>query len=797
MVALLALHAVAGVVALSGARRLGRWVLVLGGVAPAATVVWAATKAGAVLDGGTVVQSVEWVPELDLGIDLRLDAFSLLMVVLVSGIGTLVFAYAWSYFGRAEKVGRVAGLLTLFAGAMLGVVLADNLLLLYVCWELTSITSYLLIGVDDAEPRARAAALHALLVTSLGGLAMLAGLVVLGQQAGTFRIGALLADPPSGTVVAVALVLVLVGAFTKSAQYPFHSWLPEAMVAPTPISAYLHSAAMVKAGVYLVALLAPAFATEGVWRPLVVVVGLTSMVAGGLRALRPFDLKQLLAFGTISQLGFLMVLVGVGLPEATAAGCALLLAHGLFKASLFMVVGIVDHETHTRDVRELPLLGRGWGVARAAAVLSAASMAAVPPLAGFIAKEKAYEAFLHGGTGERLILVGIVAGSVLTVAYSLRLVAAVVRPDAVAPVPASTPRRVLAMGPAIAFVAPAALLAGLSLLLGLDPALWTTLVDQAAQTLDPSSGAALKLWPGVNTALLLSALTLALGVGLFAARRAIERAQARVAPRTTGAAVYERTVTRVLDGAADVTAAVQSGSLPIYVAITLTTAAVVPAVGMLSGVWWPGWPELVGHAANLPIAGALVVGALAATLATRRFVAALFLGAVGYGMTIFFVVHGAPDLALTQFAVETLTVVAFLLVLRRLPDRFEQRAPAVGPAVRLAVSAAVGAFVVLMAIGAAGSRTEPSVSTTMSERALPDGDGRNVVNVILVDIRGMDTLGEVTVLVAAGIGIVALARVGERPRDPAGPRRRRRSGRPDEPAEVEGPAGPAGQAVAS
>lgn len=774
MLALLALHGIAGVVALSGARRLGRWALVLGAVAPAVTVAWAATQAGTVLDGGTVVQSVTWVPELDLGIDLRFDAFALLMVLLVSGIGTLVFAYAWSYFGTTEKVGRAAGLLTLFAGAMLGVVLADNLLLLYVCWELTSVTSYLLIGVDDAEPRARAAALHALLVTSLGGLAMLAGLVLLGQQGGTFRIGALLADPPSGTVVAVALVLVLLGAFTKSAQYPFHSWLPEAMVAPTPISAYLHSAAMVKAGVYLVALLAPAFATQGVWRPLVVVVGLTSMVAGGLRALRPFDLKQLLAFGTISQLGFLIVLLGVGRPEATAAGCALLLAHGLFKASLFMVVGVVDHETHTRDVRELPLLGPGWGLARTTAVLSAASMAAVPPLAGFIAKEKAYEAFLHGGTGERLVLVGIVVGSVLTVAYSLRLVAALVRPDAVAP--AATPRRVLETGPAVAFVAPAALLAGLSLLLGLDPALWTTLVDQAALALDPASGAALKLWPGLNTALLLSALTLALGVAVFVARARVARAQSRLAPRTTGALVYEGIVTRVLDRAADVTAAVQSGSLPIYVAITLTTAAVVPTVGMLTGEWWPGWPELVGHAANLPIAGALVVGALAATLATRRFAAALFLGAVGYAMTLFFVVHGAPDLALTQFAVETLTVVAFLLVLRRLPDRFERRAPAVGTGVRLAVSAAVGAFVVLMAIGTAGSRTEPSVSTTMSERALPDGDGRNVVNVILVDIRGLDTLGEVTVLVAAGIGIVALARVGERPRELRRPRPRR-SGR--------------------
>ena len=762
LLALLALHAIAGLAALSGARRLGRWALVLGGLAPAVTITWAASRAGAILDGDVITEQVSWVPGLDLSLDLRLDAFSLLMIVLVSGIGTLVFAYAWSYFGRAEKVGRVAGLLTLFAGAMLGVVLADNLLLLYVCWELTSVTSYLLIGIDDDEPEARAAALHALLVTSLGGLAMLGGFVLLGQAGGTYRISALVADPPGGTLVGVALVLVLVGAFTKSAQYPFHSWLPGAMVAPTPISAYLHSAAMVKAGVYLVALLAPAFATTGVWRPLVVGVGLTTMIAGGLRALRPFDLKQLLAFGTISQLGFLMVLLGIGLPEATAAGCTLLLAHGLFKAPLFMVVGIVDHEAHTRDLRTLPRLGTGWTTVRVAAFLSAASMAAIPPLAGFLAKEKAYDAFVGGSDGERLVLAGIVAGSVLTVAYSLRLAAAFWRPDAVAP--ADGPRPVLDDGPSPTFVAPALLLAGLSLLLGLFPALWSSLVDQAAAALDPEAGASLKLWHGINTALVLSGLTLALGAGLFAARGAVARAQARLAPTVTGADVYDAVVRRVLHLAALVTSVVQSGSLPIYAAVILGTAAVVPAVGLLSGAWWPGWPTLVTRAADLPIAALLVIAALAAAMAARRFVAALFLGVAGYAMTLFFVVQGAPDLALTQFAVETLSVVVFLLVLRRLPDRFERhRAPAVGVVPRLAVSAAVGVFVVAMAIAASGARTEPPVSREMTERALPEGDGKNVVNVILVDFRGLDTLGEVTVLVAAGIGVAALARAGQRP----------------------------------
>lgn len=776
LLGLVALHAAAGTAVLAGARRLGRRGFLIGGLAPAVTLVSVAAHAEAVLDGGDITERWSWVPGLGLDLDVRLDAFALLMVIVVSGIGSLVFAYAWHYFGTSPNSGRAAGLLTLFAGSMLGVVLADNLLLLYVFWELTSITSYLLIGIDNDNPEARSAALHALLVTGLGGLAMLGGFVVLGRDAGTFRMSELLAmPPPAGAATSVALVLVLVGAFAKSAQYPFHSWLPDAMVAPTPISAYLHSAAMVKAGVYLVARFAPTFADVGVWRPLVVSVGLVTMFAGGLRALRPFDLKRLLAFGTISQLGFLMVLFGVGRPEATAAGTALLLAHALFKAALFMVVGIVDHEAHTRDIRELPILASGWTPARLVAVISAASMAAIPPLAGFIAKEEAYGAFVEGSAADRVVLAGIVAGSVLTVAYSLRLAAALVRPDVVSgPV---EERPVSEHGPRFSFVLPGAVLTAASVLLGVAPALWSRLVDRAANSLDPSSHAHLELWHGITTPLVLSALTLGAGAALFAARRRVEAVQARLAPKVTGTDVFDGVVHAVLRLAARTTSIMQSGSLPIYVLIVLATAAIAPTWAMLSGDWWPGTPDIVGRPSDVPIAALLTAGALAATLAVRRFAAAILLGVVGYGMAVLFVVHGAPDLALTQFTVETLSVVVFLLVFTRLPDRFKRRtAPAVGRAVRLAVAAAVGVFVVLLGVAAAGSRTEPPVSRDMPELALSEGDGRNVVNVILVDIRGMDTLGEITVLVTAGIGITALARAGRRPR-PRPPRRWERRGR--------------------
>lgn len=761
LIALLLLHAVCGFVILTAARQLGRRAWLVGGLAPAAVMTWVIANAGRVTGDAKVTSSTEWVSSLGLSIDLRVDAFSTLMILLISGIGTLIFFYAWHYFGTSPNGGRAAGLLTLFSGAMLGIVLADNLLVLYLFWELTSVTSYLLIGLDDAKEEARKAAQHALLVTGLGGLVMLGGFVVLGQEAGTYRISEILASPPGGTTVAVALVLILVGAFTKSAQYPFHSWLPTAMIAPTPISAYLHSAAMVKAGIYLVARLSPAFADVGIWRPLVLTVGLVTMIAGGLRALRPFDLKQLLAFGTISQLGFMMTMFGIGHPEATTAGCALILAHGLFKAALFMVVGIIDHETGTRDLRRLPLLTNGWGATRVVAIISAASMAAIPPLAGFIAKEEAYDALVSGSTGDRVVLAGIVAGSVLTVAYSLRFAAALVRPKLLGEL---TGRTIATHHPARAFVLPAAVLATGSVLLGVLPLIWSDIVDGASRSLDAGAEADLALWHGLSPALGLSALTLAFGFAVFWQRRPVASIQHRLTFPVTGTHVYEATVRGLLELAGRVTSVVQSGSLPAYIAIILVTAAVAPMSAMLTGEWWPGWPEHVGEAAQLPVIAIVVTGALAATVARRRFASAILLGVVGYGMALLFVIQGAPDLALTQFGIETLSVVVFLLVLRVLPDRFAQRTPAVGIWLRLAVSAAVGIFVVVMAVGAAGSRTAEPVSREMVEQALPEGDGKNVVNVILVDIRGMDTLGEITVLVTAGIGIVALARAGSSPK---------------------------------
>ncbi|QYG92421.1 DUF4040 domain-containing protein [Iamia sp. SCSIO 61187] len=767
MITLLALHAVLGLAALAAGDRLGRRAVWVGAVGPVAAVVWLAAVLPGVLEGRPVTEVARWVPALDIDLHLRLDGFAALMVVLVSGIGVLVFAYAGRYLSpTGAGVGRLAGLLTLFSGSMLGLVVADNLIVLYGFWELTSITSFLLIGNDHRDARARAAALQALLVTGAGGLAMLAGFIVLGQAAGTYRLSALLADPPEvGTAVGAALVLILLGAFTKSAQWPFHGWLPGAMVAPTPVSAYLHSATMVKAGVYLIARLAPAFADVGLWRPLVVTVGIVTMIVGGLRALRQTDLKLLLALGTVSQLGFMVAVFGWGSPEATLAGCVLLLAHGAFKAADFMVVGALDHQHGTRDLRRLPAPGPGWRLLAASAVVSSASMAGVPLLFGFVGKEAAFEALHHApGAGATAALVGIVLGSVLTVAYSARFalgaLGRLARPEAAAECAAGS------LGPPVpALVVPAALLSGATFVLGALPALADGLAEEAGEALDRTVGPVhLAVWHGVNLPLLLSALVLAGGAALHLGRRWVQPVLARGHTPASSSGAYGLSL-RGLNAAADrVTGVAQPGSLPIYLGVIAATAAAIPGGMLLTGPSWPGWPTLVETPAHVPAAGLVLGAALAATVVRRRFTAALYLGLVGYAMAGLFVIQGAPDLALTQVAIETLTTVLFVLVLRRLPDRFESVTPPGRRAVRLVVAGAVGATVFFLALATGAEDPPTPTADAMVERAYPDGEGRNVVNVVLVDFRGFDTLGEITVLTAAAIGTVALARAGRRPR---------------------------------
>ena len=782
---LIVVHVLLGAGLVAAGDRLGRRAFAVGALAPAATAVWLFANFGTVIDGGdggAITQRIDWAPSLGLGLDLRVDAFAAVMLALISVIGVAVCVYAVAYFGPSKPgLGRLGGLLVVFAGAMTGVVVSDHLLALFVFWELTSVTSYLLIGNDDTNPRARDAATSAILITGAGGLAMLAGLIMLGQAAGTYRLSELAGafDGDASTAIGFgSVVLVLLGAFTKSAQWPFSGWLPGAMVAPTPISTYLHAATMVKAGVFLVARLAPVMYVVDGWRPIVFIAGATTMVFGGWRALRQVDLKVLLAHGTVSQLGFMMMLAGAGTYSLTQALVVVLIAHGAFKAALFMVVGVVDHQLHTRDIRRITGIDRRWWPVYATAVVGAASMAGLPPLLGFIAKEKALLYTAEGYfTGHGAVAAAIVVGSVLTFAYSARFVLGVFGRHA-EPSSADTDHPMVlvpnAAPPSARFVAPGVVLAVFSVVAGVAPVVVDDLVHAATLAVHPDSHPSpVVLWAGFNIALWLSAAVIAIGALLVVIRRHVESAQdvfhRPVAILPTADRSFWALVTGALTGAKRVTRVLQNGSLPVYLAVILAVAAIAPTMVVFSAVGGfdivDGPDVFVDSWVNVVVYAVIVAAALAAATFRRRIAAVLMLGAVGYAMAGFYVLRGAPDLALTQFAIETLATVLFVLVMRALPPYFRAERTAIAAPIRLLIAAAVGVGVFVFALAATGARDEvasESVSVTMLERSLPDGKGSNVVNVILVDFRGLDTLGEITVLVVAALGVVALARVAHR-----------------------------------
>ena len=764
MITILALHLIAALICLAPGEHARRWTLGVATVPPLIGFVWLCTQAGAVLDGQPVVESVGWVPQIGLNLDLRLDGFALLMGLLVTGIGVLVFTYSISYFTHERAIGRMAGLLVAFAGAMLGLVLSDGLLTLFVFWELTSITSFLLIGFDDRSTAARTAAVRALLVTGMGGLCLLAGLLILGQQADTGTISQLLADAPTGAVVNAALVLVLIGAFTKSAQWPFHFWLPGAMAAPTPVSAYLHSATMVKAGIVVIARFAPAFAEAGPWRPMVVTAGVITMFVGGLGALAQQDAKLALAHGTVSQLGLLVVLFGLGTPETTFAGVVMLTAHALFKAALFLIVGIIDHGAHTRDLRRLQGLTGRLPIIATAAFLAAASMAAIPPTLGFVAKEAGLDGLIDADIGlwGVVALVGVASAAVLTVAYTGRWTWFAFRPTAPGTLdgqPGIDPARVHHPSPAFAY-APV-LLAGASLVLGLVAPVVSPFFDDVAGALTKlPEDIELALWHGPTTALAVSVVVLALGAALTV--YVVRRESGRQAPAGRGERAYATTYDELIHGAKRVTRYTQSGSLPAYLGIVFTTLLVIVVVALLSGIGdaggWP-WAD-----SALQVVAAILTGLMGLSVLTarRRFTAAVLLGGTGYGLAIVFLIYGAPDLALTQFLVETITIVMFLLVLGRLPDRWAE-GPRWAPSwVRILIAGSVGAAVAAFAMVISVSRTAPSVGDEYLARTVPEGGGRNSVNVTLVDFRGFDTQGEITVLAVAAVGVVNIVGVARR-----------------------------------
>jgi len=757
-------HALAAVLAPILLTRLpGRGFLIVAMV-PAAAFGWVVAMTPRVTGpgGGSIEERFTWVDSLGLALSFRLTTLTWLMALLVTGIGALVLMYCAYYFRADDReVRRFSGLLVGFAGAMLGLVLADDLFVLYVFWELTTVFSYLLIGHNPERKANRRAAMQALIVTTFGGLAMLVGIIMIGQSTGTYRISDILSQPPSGLAVAVALVLILVGAITKSALVPFHFWLPGAMAAPTPVSAYLHAAAMVKAGVYLVALFAPVFADVLPWRPLVLSLGVVTMLVGALRALRQYDLKLLLAYGTVSQLGFLMVLVGTGTRSSALAGVAMLVAHALFKATLFLVVGIIDRITGTRDLRELSGVRRSMRVVFVSSILAAASMAGLPPLAAFVAKESAYGSWLdiaqHGdGTGIGpvagwLVVIGLAAGSALTAAYSARFIwgAFADKPG----VPSCRPRREAPVG----FIAAPAILAVAGFVLGLLGRRETELLSPyTAQFSTGAQDEYLALWHGVSLPLVFSVLSVAAGAVVFWRQHDVEQLMTRLRWRFDAESGYRFTMRAIDRTAVEVTGATQRGSLPIYLAVIFLVLIVVPGGALIADglghIEVHGWDA----PAQLLVAGVMGLAAVLAARSRRRLKAVILAGVTGYGMAMLFILQGAPDLALTQVLVETVTLVVFVLVLRRLPTYFSDRPLTGSRWWRMALGVMVGLVMAGLTLAATGARTADPVSEGFAEPAVEYGGGHNIVNVTLVDIRAWDTMGEISVLVVAGTGVASL-----------------------------------------
>lgn len=738
-------------------RRLGRRAAAPVVAGPVALVALAAAQAPAVWDGATLVERYPWAPGIGLWLSFRLDGLSLLFVLLVSGLGAVVAAYSAGYLKDNPRLGEFWGLLLFFMAAMLGLVLAGNLLVLFGFWELTSISSFLLIGFEHKHERARRAAWQALLVTAGGGLAMLAGFVMLGQMAGSYEIAVLFeraAQIRAHPLYIPALLLVALGAFTKSAQFPFHFWLPSAMQAPTPVSAYLHSATMVKAGVYLLARLNPVLGGTEIWFWLLVVVGGITALGGAGQAVQRKDLKQLLAYSTISVLGMLTLLIGIGSTAALQAVPVYLLGHALYKAALFMGAGCVDHETGTRNTDALGGLARYMPATAGILIAAAASKAGVAPMFGFIGKEMVYEAAQQARAALWVTGTLFVANALLVavaVMVSLRIL--------------SGKRR---GGHPHIHEAPAAMWAGgmipaaLGLLCGLAPALAEPAAAGAWRAIDPLAAGGhlhLALFHGFNLTLLLGTATLAAGAAGYFARGRLRELGERLSPaaRFGPASAYAGLLEGTLRFAAWQTRRLQNGKLRFYVmavvlaALALTGLPLVSQLGSLP-------PPRIGtfHVHEAAIAAVIVLAALAAVGARSRLQAVAALGAAGLGVSVLFALMGAPDLAMTQLAVETLLVVLLVLVFHHLPD-FTARTPPKGRARDASIALAGGALMAAL-VYVAGSTPNDSIAGYYLENSLKLAGGRNVVNVILTDFRALDTLGEITVLAAAALGVYALLR---------------------------------------
>ncbi len=722
---------------------------------------WLAPLMGGPFGGETAVQALPWVPGAGLSLSFRMDGLSLLFALIILGIGLLIILYAHYYLSPEDSLGRLYAYLLLFMGSMLGVVLAENLIVLLVFWELTGLSSFLLIGYWRQRQDARRGARMALTVTGAGGLALLGGFVMLGEMAGSYELSVIL---ERGDAIRAhpwylpMLVLVLLGAFTKSAQFPFHFWLPHAMAAPTPVSAYLHSATMVKAGVFLMARLFPVLSGTPEWNYIVGGVGVATLVVGAVFALFKHDLKGLLAYSTISHLGLITALFGIGTPLAAVAGVFHVINHATFKAGLFMSAGIIDHEAGTRDMRVLNGLWHYMPHTATLAMVAAAAMAGVPLFNGFLSKEMFFaEAFEVASlrTFGWFLPLAVTVGGAFAVAYSLRFIHDVFfngHAEGLPRTPHEPPRWMKV---------PVEVLVVMCVLVGILPGLTVDpILTVAAEGLlhgEPPHYD-LAIWHGFSPALFMSLAALVGGAALYYGRRPLFAFQARHDGALDAKAQYEALLAGVLVLARGVTRWLDNSSLQRQATLFVVAVLVAAGWGLASG---PG--PLTGPVPLTPLdgvsalAGAVLVLAVlgAAVFHRQRLTSLIFLGAVGLVVALAFVKFSAPDLAMTQLTVEVVTIILMMLALYFLPQRghwdsgVERRARDI----TLGVLAGLGAMALTWAVL---TRPYDPISDYFLAQSVPGGGGSNVVNVILVDFRGFDTFGEITVLALAALGIYAL-----------------------------------------
>ncbi|KWW18179.1 cation:proton antiporter [Peribacillus simplex] len=738
--------------------------------------------------GDVMTERAAWIPSLGIHVDFYVDGLGLLFALLITGIGSLVVLYSVFYLSKEkERLNQFYVFLLLFMGAMLGVVLSDNLIVLYTFWEFTSLSSFLLIGYWNERERSRYGAQKSLLITVLGGLSLLGGIILLSIMGNTFSIRELIAQ--SGQLMdhslfTPALLLVLLGAFTKSAQFPFHIWLPDAMEAPTPVSAYLHSATMVKAGIYLVARLSPVFAESGLWLWLVSITGLITLFWGSFSAIKQTDLKGILAFSTISQLGLIMSLLGLGAAAlhydsmggniylaATVAAVYHLINHATFKGSLFMVAGIIDHETGTRDIKKLGGLMQVMPITFTVAIIGAFSMAGLPPFNGFLSKEMflasmvnvlELDIFNMDTWGVLFPVIAWIA-SVFTFIYSMIVV--------LKPFTGNLQANLLDRKPheaPIGMLVSPIILALLVIVFGIFPNLLaTSIIKPAVAGIQPSLATEdfhvhIAFWHGFTPEVWMTIGIIALGILLYKTLPKWQRITQVVPERISLNSLYDNGLKGLERSSSSVMKLLMTGSLRTY----LLSIFLFFILSLGFTIYWKDAFTLdTGHFApigfyELLIAGVIVVAAIAILFAKSRLTSIIILGAVGYAISLFFVLLRAPDLALTQLVIETISVSLFLLCFFHLPlmaSRKEERMT-----FRLnnaLISIGVGVIVTLIALSAHSNKLFDSISSYYLENAYKEAGGKNVVNVILVDFRGLDTMFEITVLSIAALGIFAMIKL--------------------------------------